>query len=196
MERCAVMSDHEIDGRVIEACRRGDREAFHLLFETYKDKVYSIALYFFHGDEATAEDITQEVFFRLFTKMKQFEDRSAFSTWLYRLVFNACVDEQRKRKRFLPYSEAAETCLRPFSTGEDDYRRIEVAASVQSALSQLTSDLRMTVLLRYFENLSYEEMAQALGCSKGTIASRLNRSHKILARKLSHLRGGPSHGDE
>lgn len=196
MERNATMNGGKMDGRLIRACQDGDREAFRLLFEAYKDKVFSMALYFFHGDEATAEDITQEVFLRLFTKLGQFRNESEFNTWLYRLVSNACIDELRKRKRFVPMAEVGEMeDVSERKVGTEAFLRHEMLSSIQTALDGLKPELRMTVLLRYFEDLSYEEMATALGCSKGTVASRLNRSHKLLAKKLAHLRDSLFPGD-
>src|ERR1051325_5819322 len=105
MERRAVASEQKITGRVIDACQRGDRDAFRLLFETYQDRVYSISLYYFKGDEAFARDVTQQVFLKLITKIEQFRRDSEFTTWLYRLVVNACMDEQRKRRRFIPFGD-------------------------------------------------------------------------------------------
>ena len=87
-----VMAEQLIDGRVIEACQQGDRDAFQLLFETYKDKVFSIAVYSSDGDRALADDITQQIFLKLFTAIRQFRGDSEFTTWLYRLVVNACLD--------------------------------------------------------------------------------------------------------
>jgi len=189
MEQRAVMAEPIIDDRVIEACREGDRESFRLLFETYKDKVFSIAVYSFGGDEAAASDVSQQIFLKLMTAIGQFRGDSAFTTWLYRLVVNACIDEQRKRRRFLPFGESV-----PMSKIEDRrpqekrYARLEVADSVQAAIKELTPKLRMPILLKYVEGLSYEEIATVMGCSKGTVASRLNRGHRSLARKLGHLR--------
>ena len=189
MEQRAVMAEQIIDDRVIEACREGDREAFRLLFEAYKDKVFSIAVYSFGGDEAAASDVSQQIFLKLMTAIGQFRGDSAFTTWLYRLVVNACIDEQRKRRRFLPFLESM-----PMSKIEDRrpqekrYARLEVADSVEAAIKELTPKLRMPILLKYVEGLSYEEIAAVMGCSKGTIASRLNRGHRSLARKLGHLR--------
>ena len=108
MERCAAMGEGEARETVIEACRRGDRDAFRLLFEKHKDRVYSVALYFFGGDEATACDVTQAVFLKLFTRIGQFHGESEFATWLYRLTTNACVDESRRRRRFLQFGEGME----------------------------------------------------------------------------------------
>ena len=189
MEQRAVMAELIIDDRVIEACRDGDREAFRLLFETYKDKVFSIAVYSLGGDEAAANDVSQQIFLKLMTAIGQFRGDSAFTTWLYRMVVNACIDEQRKRRRFLPFGDSV-----PMSKIEDRrpqekrYARLEVSESVQAAIKELTPKLRMPILLKYVEGLSYEEIAAVMGCSKGTIASRLNRGHRSLAKKLGHLR--------
>ncbi|HKR00828.1 MAG TPA: sigma-70 family RNA polymerase sigma factor [Pyrinomonadaceae bacterium] len=190
MERRATVSERKIDERVIEACQRGDREAFRLLFETYQDKVYSISLYYFKGDETSAKDITQQVFLKLMTKIEQFRRDAEFTTWLYRLVVNACMDEQRRHRRFLPFGDGFEmTGHGDKRTQEDRYASVEIADSVKSAIGELKPKLRLPILLKYVEGLSYDEMAEVLNCSKGTIASRLNRGHKILARRLAHLRG-------
>src|SRR5206468_5506149 len=106
MEQRAVMGEPIIDDLVIEACREGDREAFRLLFEAYKDKVFSIAVYSFGGDEAAAADVSQQIFLKLMTSIGQFRGDSAFTTWLYRLVVNACTDEQRRRRRFLAFGNS------------------------------------------------------------------------------------------
>jgi len=189
MEQRAVMAETIIDESVIEACQQGDREAFRVLFETYKDRVFSIAVYSFSGDEAAANDVSQQIFLKLMTTIGQFRGDSAFTTWLYRLVVNTCTDEHRKRRRFLAFDESI-----PMSKLEDRrpqeklLAKLEVADSVQAAIKELRPKLRMAILLKYVEGLSYEEIAGVLGCSKGTVASRLNRGHQTLARKLSHLR--------
>ena len=191
MELCAAMSEPQTDRRIIEACQQGDRQAFHALFDAYKDRVYSFALHFLGGDTASAEDVTQEVFLRLFTRIGQYRNESEFATWLRRVVANVCIDEQRRRRRFLPCSE--DHLAQRLQSPEQDIQRAEVARAVQAALADLNPDMRATVLLKHFDDLSYDEIATALRCSKGTIASRLHRCHKILARKLAYLREtGPS----
>ena len=177
-----------IDGRVIEACQQGDREAFQLLFETYKDKVFSIAVYSVGGDRAVADDVTQQIFLKLFTAIRQFRGESEFMTWLYRLVVNACLDERRRRKRWLPWGETLATKnLSERKPQEKQFARLEVAAAVQEAIAELKPKFRLPILLKYIEGLSYEEIASVMGCSKGTVASRLNRGHSQLAKRLSHL---------
>ena len=183
-----MMAQQLIDGNVIEACQQGDRDAFQLLFETYKDKVFSLAVYTVGGDRAVADDVTQQIFLKLFTAIRQFRGDSEFTTWLYRLVVNACIDERRKRKRWLPWGET-EPMKDPAERKpqEKQFARLEVAEAVQAAIAELKPKFRLPILLKYIEGLSYEEIAGVMGCSKGTVASRLNRGHSQLAKRLSHL---------
>ena len=185
----AGLGDREITADIIESCRKGDRDAFRALYETYKDKVYSIALYFFHGDETAASDTTQQVFLKLIQGIAQFRGEAGFSTWLYRLVVNACMDGARRAKpRECPATAAEVEDLPGAGSVENDFARDQTARSVRAALSALPVKFRLPILLRYFEDLSYVEMAAAMNCSMGTVASRLNRGHKMLAKKLESLR--------
>jgi len=190
MEQRAVMMEPISEERVIAACQADDREAFRQLFEAYKDKVFSIAVYSFRGDANAASDVSQQIFLKLMTTIKQFRGESAFTTWLYRLVVNACMDEQRKRRRFLPFGDSLpEPKIQDRRPQEKQFARLELADSVQGAIQDLSPKLRMPILLKYVEGLSYEEIAEVMGCSKGTVASRLNRGHESLAKKLCHLKG-------
>jgi RNA polymerase sigma-70 factor (ECF subfamily) len=182
-----MICDRQISGEIILACRAGDRDAFRALYDLYKTRVYSVALYFFHGDQATASDVTQQIFLKLMTTIGKFRGDAEFSTWLYRLVVNVCMDEARRRKSdasvFHPH---VETFAGPDSQ-EEDYARAQKALSVRAAVSELPPKFRMAVLLRYFDDLSYEQMAKALRCSMGTVASRLSRGHSMLAERLRSL---------
>jgi RNA polymerase sigma-70 factor (ECF subfamily) len=182
------LSDREISAEIIESCRLGDRDAFRALYNMYKDRVYSISLYFFHGDQTVASDVTQQVFLKLMTSIAQFRGDAEFSTWLYRLVVNACMDAARRRKSDAVISDRCrmESFVGPGSQ-EEDYARAQMANSVRAAVSALPPKFRIAVLLRYFEDFSYEQMAKALDCSMGTVASRLSRGHKILAERLRGL---------
>jgi RNA polymerase sigma-70 factor (ECF subfamily) len=181
--------DQRITPDVLEACRQGDRSAFQLVYETYKDTVYSMALYFFRGDTATAADITQQVFLRLMDKIGQFKGQSEFSTWLHRLVANACVDRTRGAwGRAAMVDPAALETTRAAEPGQDiELERRERAREIQTALSGLTPKIRMAIVLRYFDDLSYGEMASVLNCSIGTVASRLSKGHAILSQRLAGL---------
>ncbi len=149
------LSAHELSTGIIESCRLGDQDAFRALYDLYKDRVYSIALYFFHGDRVLASDVTQQIFLKLMTSIRQFRGDAEFSTWLYRLVVNACMDAARSRK-----SDAAtfglfrmEAIVAPGSQ-EEDYARAQMANSVRAAVSALPPKFRIAVLLRYFDDLS------------------------------------------
>jgi RNA polymerase sigma-70 factor (ECF subfamily) len=184
------LSGRELSREILESCRSGDRDAFRALYDLYKDRVYSIALYFFHGDPVVASDVTQQVFLKLMTSIRQFRGDAEFSSWLYRLVVNACMDAARSRKSDAVLSDRSrlEAFAAPGSQ-EEDYARAQMADSVRAAVSALPPKFRIAVLLRYFEDLSYEQMAKALHCSMGTVASRLSRGHKILAERLKGLIG-------
>lgn len=191
-----VMAEQLISGQVIEACQQGDRAAFQLLFETYKDKVFSIAVYSSGGDRAVADDVTQQIFLKLFTAIRQFRGDSEFTTWLYRLVVNACLDERRRRRRLLPWGETvAMTNPSEKKPQEKQYARREVSEAVQAAIGELKPKFRLPILLKYIEGLSYEEIASVMGCSKGTVASRLNRGHSQLAKRLAHLNNPAAWGE-
>lgn len=174
------------DRELVQACQRGDRDAFRALFETHKDKVYSIALRF-SGDEATAMDIAQDTFVKLFSCIRDFRGDSSFDTWIYRMVVNSCLDYRRRAWRLLPLADGFAGTLQMPGDSLSDLLRSEKGGRVRSAVDRLSPDLRIVIVLRYTEGLSYEEIADVLGCSTGTIASRLNRAHKKLERSLSHL---------
>jgi RNA polymerase sigma-70 factor (ECF subfamily) len=173
---------------VVEACQSGDDDAFRVLFETHKDRVYSIALRY-AGDSAAAMDIAQDTFVKLLSSIQQFRGDSSFESWLYRMVVNSCLDYHRRRRRFLPLVDEALDVFRSSKEGAlSEMLREEQSERVQQVVAQLPEDQRIVVVLRYTEGRSYEEIADLLGCRRGTVASRLNRAHKALERRLSHFR--------
>lgn len=175
---------------LVGACQRGERDAFRALFEAYKNKVYSIALRF-AGDEASAMDIAQDTFVKLFSTIRDFRGDSSFETWIYRLVVNSCLDQRRRGWRLLPLlDDFAGTLRAPATSSLDQLLRSERGERVRAAIDRLPADLRIVVVLRYTEGLSYDEIADVLSCKVGTIASRLNRAHKRLERWLSPLVNG------
>jgi RNA polymerase sigma-70 factor (ECF subfamily) len=176
----------DLQAGVLEACRDGDRDAFRVLFESCKDRVYSIALNF-SGNEAAAHDISQEVFLKLFDAIRGFRGDSDFRTWLFRLVVNACMDERRSSRRFVSIQEAAGVTVA--SSQHVGAEQDQLATQIRSAMLTLSPTVRLPILLRYAEGLSYSEIADVLKCSMGTVASRLNRGHRLLAQQLAHLRG-------
>lgn len=181
----------EISPEILEACRQGDREAFRALYEAYKDRVYSIAFHFFQADPDAAGEVTQQVFLKLMREIGRFRGDAAFSTWLYRLVVNACVDRSRGRRAEAVGTDAVTLdtmamVLEP--SHEETLAGREVALTVRRAIAALPPKLRAAILLRYFDDLSYTDMAAALNCSIGTVASRLSRGHRLLAKRLAPVR--------
>jgi RNA polymerase sigma-70 factor (ECF subfamily) len=176
------------DREVIEACQRGDWDAFRLLFEAHKDRVYSIALRYC-GDESAAMDIAQETFLKLFSSIQDFLGNASFESWLYRIVVNRCLDHQRRGRRLMPFLEGLlDIVSAPSESALDELLRAEMEKDVQKIVQTLAPEQRIVVVLRYTEGLAYDQIAEILGCSAGTVASRLNRAHKVLERRLSHLR--------
>ncbi len=178
------MVAEEIGRDLIEACQRGEREAFRLLFEAYKDRVYSVALRF-AGEPAAAMDITQDTFVKLFDCIRDFRGHASFDTWVYRLVANRCLDRRRGERRLLPLAAHLLSMLRAPDNSLRDLLKRELRGQVRTAVDEIAPDLRIVVVLRYTEGLSYDRMAEVLNCSPGTVASRLHRAHKLLERRLA-----------
>jgi RNA polymerase sigma-70 factor (ECF subfamily) len=172
-------------------------DAFAELFRRYKDKVYGTA-FTLAGDRAAADDIAQEVFLRVFRKIEAFQERSSFSTWLYRLTVNLALDRQRSDRRVRRLSDEVieDARARPETVVLEGRRSLpeplekaELAGEVGKAVRGLSEKLSVVVVLRYLEGLAYEEIADVLELSVGTVKSRLNRAHAELAERL---RGVPA----
>jgi RNA polymerase sigma-70 factor (ECF subfamily) len=183
------MVAEETERELLEACRRGEREGFRALFERHKDKVYSIA-FRYSGDESAAMDIAQDTFLKLFSSIRSFRGDSSFESWLYRLVVNSCLDQKRRARRFMPLiDELLDVIQAPGAGVMEEVLRAELSSRVRSVVAALPAGQRIVIVLRYTQGLSYDEIAAALGCSVGTVASRLNRTHKLLERRLSRIVG-------
>jgi RNA polymerase sigma-70 factor (ECF subfamily) len=185
----AALKGDEISPEILDGCRRGDRDAFRALYEASKDRVYSIAFYYFHGDQEAASDVTQQVFVKLIRDIGKFRGDATFSTWLYRLVVNACIDIGRRTRPVVAADPVVLDGIPTDATSHEElFGRAEIAGSVQDAVAALPPKLRAAILLRYFDDLSYADMASALNCSIGTVASRLSRGHRLLAKRLAPLK--------
>ncbi|HHV07028.1 MAG TPA: sigma-70 family RNA polymerase sigma factor [Firmicutes bacterium] len=178
------------DEVLVKLCCQGDKEAFATLVERYQDKIYNLT-YRLVSNPEDAADLTQEVFYRAFLRIKGFRGDASFATWLYRIATNVCYDQLRIRKnrqvvsldntspddppRDLPDQEAgpAELCM----------KRI-VFQRLQEAIATLPVEQRTAMVLRDIQGLSYEEMAQVLQCPLGTVKSRLSRARRALKDKL------------
>ena len=174
----------ETQAGLIDACRRGEGNALRALFDLYKDRVYTIALRY-SGDSGIAEDIVQDTFLKLPAALAKFRAEASFDGWLYRLVANACFDHKRRARRFLPMVESLLDFVRgPGATQLEHLLADERSSAVRNAVAKLDPEHRMVVVLRYSLGLPYDEIALILDCPKGTVASRLNRAHGMLEKRL------------
>jgi RNA polymerase sigma-70 factor (ECF subfamily) len=187
MERLVLMTEKRTEQDLLAECRNGSREAFESLFIAHQKRVFSVALNFFGGRRELAEDVTQQVFLKLFDKIADFRGDAQLTTWIYRMTVNACIDEQRKTRRFFSIENFFGE-FRLKKSPDENFQQREVSGEVQKAIGELKLKFRLPILLKYSEGLSYEEIAKILDCSIGTISSRLNRGHKMLAQKLRHLK--------
>jgi RNA polymerase sigma-70 factor, ECF subfamily len=178
----------EPDHLLLEACERGESEAFARLFEGYKDRVYAVALRL-SGDPVEAADLTQEVFLKLLTRVHQFRSEARFGTWLYRVVVNTFLDGRKARRPSVPLEEATlgMAGVQP-PQQEEAAAQAALVRAVERSLARLDGAFRAPLVLRYVGGLSYAEIAEALQLSPGTVASRISRGLRDLGRELSPLK--------
>jgi RNA polymerase sigma-70 factor (ECF subfamily) len=160
---------------LVLAARRGDEEAFREIYRTYRESVWSVILSLV-GDPLQAQDILQNVFFKAFRGLAGFRFRSALFTWIYRIARNECRNHLRKRELpIVPLEDILGSRYEADAARVPDGPRSR-ADALTSAVMQLPFKMREVVVLKYQEDLSYDEMGRILGCPPGTVASRLNRA--------------------
>jgi RNA polymerase sigma-70 factor (ECF subfamily) len=178
---------------LVQRCLSGDREAWDALVRTYWRRVFNIA-YKFAARYDEAEDLTQEIFVRLFSSLRTYDRKASFDTWLTRVARNLCIDRYRRRRREAATFTADvdpdaiqidDLVSRPDATLE---QRDEVSM-IRRALAQLPAPFKEAVTLRDIHELSYEEIAARLQLPAGTVKSRINRGRRELARHLRVLQG-------
>lgn len=195
------------DGDLVAAAKRGDREAFRTLFERYHRRAYALAFGVVrHQDDAL--DVVQDAFIKAHKYLDKFEGNSSFYTWLYRIVMNLAIDHIRKHRKVKPVELDEQRLedggddgggLLPALLGGNPGRALmdkEIRARIDAALDQLSENHRAVLVMRELEGLSYEEMAQTMGCSKGTIMSRLFHARKNMQKQLVDLAEGTGLTDE
>ena len=164
MEQYARMIENQTEKDLLAKCKNGNREAFGMLFAQNNKRVFSVALNFFGGNQELAEDITQQVFLKLFKSFENFRGDSKLTTWLYRITVNTCIDEQKKMQRFsfLPdFFGFNEPKIK--KTQDEKVHNGEISYEVQKAIATLKTDFRLPILLKYVEGLKYREIAEIFG---------------------------------
>jgi RNA polymerase sigma-70 factor (ECF subfamily) len=190
------------DTSLIERCRRNDIAAFNEIVIRYKNKIYNY-IYRMVGSAEDAEDLTQEVFVKMYVAIDSFRNQSSLNTWLYRIAGNLCIDAHRKRSRrdagFGGSVSSLDVPLVSESGDEGPGREVpdstfepakllaqsEMDSYIQSALSKLPEKMRTVVVLHDIEGLQYEEIADVVGCPLGTVKSRLFNARALLREHLT-----------
>ncbi len=177
-----------IDAVLAEGVAAEVREhAFRLLVERYQDRIYRL-LARFARDRAEAEDLTQEVFVKLFRKLHTFQQDSAFYTWLYRIAVNTATDwigrQRRRRLHLVGEWEPVERPDRDAAGADEPLLDEELRAVTRQILDTLPDKYRTILVLREYEDLAYHEIASVLGCSIGTVESRLFRARQRFKAAL------------
>lgn len=187
----AIYSDEELVERFIS----GETDSFPMLVEKYKWQVYNI-IYGIMGSRDEAEDLSQEVFIKIYKNLSHFKRKSKFYTWLYRITVNVCLSAKRKKSKSSHIISISTLSGVSTNQGEVEladesfspqkiFRDRELAIKIRSAIDSLSGILRITFILREFEDLSYRELARIFRCSIGTVKSRLSRARESLRQTLT-----------
>ncbi|MEE3175785.1 MAG: sigma-70 family RNA polymerase sigma factor [Verrucomicrobiota bacterium] len=186
-------SNKERDEQLIERCQSGDYTAFDELITVYRGKIYAMIFNMVRND-ADAWDLSQDVFIKVWKALSKFEGRSAFYTWLYRIAHNVTYDWLRKKKirgagefndEMLNEAEPGVlTAPKTFDTPDQNVQRAELRDKMAIAINSLSEDHREVILLKEVEGLSYQEIAESMGSSIGTVMSRLYYARKKLQETL------------
>jgi len=184
------VNDEEFE--MISRCQQGDQEALKEIFDKYHKKVYRISYGVVRRREE-ALDIVQEVFIKLFRSIKNFKGRSHFYTYLYRMTMNTAIDHARKAGKQFFSSLDEDGSFEPPDELEKGPERVllqkELEEKVKWAMSKLPAEQKAALIFRDVEGLSYQEMAEAMGCSIGTVMSRLHYGRKGMQELLKDYVG-------
>lgn len=184
--------------RLIKKAQSGDVSAFEKIVSEYQNVVYSV-VYRYAENSEDAEDMSQEVFIKMFKNINSFQFKSKLSTWIYRVATNTCIDLVKKFKQDNTYSldegiesvdgeknyiEISDVSMAP----ENVYERYETRDVINQAIKNLNEEYRTVIILRDIEGLSYDEISEVLSCSVGTVKSRISRGRRKLREILSEDR--------
>nr|WP_204618930.1 sigma-70 family RNA polymerase sigma factor [Desulforadius tongensis] len=185
------------DQQLIERSKSGDYIAFEELVRRYENKVYNVA-YRFVGNHADASDLAQEAFIKIYQALGSFRGDSSFMTWIYHITANVCRDELRRRQKKQTISLDDDfqdkdnlpliLSLSSDKPGpEEEIERMELREQVQQCLNMLSDEHRLILIMREMQQLSYDEIAKVLGCSLGTVKSRLSRARMAFKQKMTTI---------
>ena len=176
---------------LIEACLQGDQSAWNAIVSRYRRKVFNVA-YTFVGRHDEAEDLTQDIFLKIFKALGTFDRRANFTTWIVSVSRNLCIDHYRRvrKEREVVDRRVDASELTPVAGGIDAFARLDRfdrRALLREALAALPDTLRTAVAMRDLQELSYQEIARRLDLPDGTVKSRINRGRHELARQVLRI---------
>jgi RNA polymerase sigma-70 factor (ECF subfamily) len=177
---------------LIQRCLAGDQQAWEEIVRQHRRKVFNIA-YKFTGKHDEAEDLTQDIFLKIFRSLHTFDRRANFQTWLVSVSRNLCIDHYRsvRKERETIDRDVDAGELTPAASTPSAYSELEQRGRVEllrRAMAELQPTLRSAVMLRDIQELSYQEIAEKLQLPEGTVKSRINRGRTELARQIQRLR--------
>jgi RNA polymerase sigma-70 factor (ECF subfamily) len=177
---------------LIQRCLAGDQQAWEEIVRQHRRKVFNIA-YKFTGKHDEAEDLTQDIFLKIFKSLHTFDRRANFQTWLVSVSRNLCIDHYRsvRKERETIDRDVDAGELTPAASTPSAYAELEQRGRVEllrRAMAELQPTLRSAVMLRDIQELSYQEIADRLQLPEGTVKSRINRGRTELARQIQRLR--------
>ena len=189
------MSEKPSDEALVRRVQQGEKAAYDVLVLKYQHKIINLVGRYVH-DHAAAMDVAQEAFIKAYRGLASFRGESAFYTWLYRIAINTAKNHLVAQGRRRPENEVdaqdaeqmgGDSALKDSATPEAELLSEEIQAAVQRSIERLPEDLRMAITLRELEGLSYEEIAQTMGCPIGTVRSRIFRAREAIDRTLRPL---------
>ena len=183
---------------LVQRALAGDREAFAGLVQAYQGPVYNLA-YRMLGSQAEAEEAAQETFVRMYQRLATYDPQQKLSSWVLAIASHYCVDRLRRRRIVsLPLDEVqVDGLTEPTEAPEPRLLAQEKEREIQSLLAELPEAYRLVLVLRYWQDLSYEEMARTLGTSASAVKAKLHRARELMAQHLSRRQEvQPVHGLE
>ena len=172
------------DQAILRKAQKGDQRAFAIIVRTYEKTVFNYVLRLTNGDRALAEDLTQEVFLRVFRGLPRFSFRSSFTTWLFQVTKNRVMDELRARER-RPVAPVTFDDIPPLEVVDQPVEQAEAIDALWRAIGDLNVDLKMALLLRDVVGLSYNEIADSLEITLATVKWRIFRAREDVQLALA-----------
>ena len=190
----ALTIDHKVVAGLVRQFKEGKKSAFDDLVRLFQKPIFNLAFRMVNNYEA-AQDVTQEVFMKVFRSLSQFKGESLFSTWLYAIAVNTCRNQRQAAQRksfievrggeFAESGQGGKDLMVDPAPGPDTYvERNDTRQAIQNVIAGLSEEFATVIILRDIQDMSYEQIAEVLGCSLGTVKSRISRARWMVREQL------------